>query len=234
MWVVPANIMRIEEARWIEACTAAHIEKCRADPAGVVLNLGSGTRKSREVSKPYIDRLTLQPLRDKGYRVVHSDLFEGDGIDLCGDLFDPLFQRQLESLQSRVVIFCNVLEHLPVGLRNQVPQILQRLLAPGGHLFITVPRSYPYHADPIDTMYRPTPDEVAAMFAALQVVDARVIDSDSYLTEFRRGGAWRRSRKILRLLFPFVRPRRWLSHLHRLFWLHRPYRHSCVLFKKPA
>lgn len=226
--------MRIEEAAWIQACSAAHIETAAAAPADVALNLGSGTRASREVSKPYIDRLTLQPLRAKGYRIFHSDMFEADGVDLCGDIFDPQFQRQLEALQARIVIFCNVLEHLPDGLRKRVPQILERIIAPGGHLFITVPRSYPYHADPIDTMYRPAPAEVAAMFPALQVLDARVIDSDSYLTEFRRGSYWKRTRKVLRLLFPFVRPRRWLSHAHRFLWLRRPYRHTCVLFRKPG
>jgi hypothetical protein len=30
------------------------------------------------------------------------------------------------------------------------------LLSIGGLIFVTVPLSYPYHRDPIDTMFRPT------------------------------------------------------------------------------
>ena len=224
--------MRLEEAQWIGDAIARRVLPYSEAPPYVALNLGSGTRKSREVSKPFIDELTLAPLRAGGYRVVHSDLLEGDGIDMSGDLFDPEFQHQLQALQPKVIMFCNILEHLPTRLRTQVPQVLYRILAPGGHLFITVPRSYPYHADPIDTMYRPSPQEVAALFPALQVVDARVVDSDSYLDEFRRGSLWRRIRKVLRLLFPFVRSKRWLSHAHRFFWLGRPYQLSCVLMRK--
>ncbi len=225
--------MRIEEARWIEGCIARYIGMPESPIGEVMLNLGSGTRKAREVSKPYVHAHTIEPLLRAGFRVVHSDLIEGDGIDMSGDLFDPAFQQRLAELQPQVIMFCNVLEHLPMRLRLQVPAVLERLLAPGGHLFITVPRSYPYHADPIDTMYRPTPQQVAALFPSLQVLDARVIDSDSYLSEFRRGSMGRRTAKLLRLLFPMVRPRRWLSHVHRFFWLYRPYQHSCLLLRKP-
>jgi hypothetical protein len=226
--------MRLEEAQWIGAALARHILLANGAAGAVALNLGSGTRKSREVSKPYIDELALAPLRRNGWRVVHSDLIEGDGVDLAGDLFDPAFREVLNGLRPRVVMFCNVFEHLPDRLRVQVPSILERLVAPGGHLFITVPRSYPYHADPIDTMYRPAPQEVAALFPGMLVVDAQVLDSDSYGAEFRRGSPWQRVRKLLRLLFPFVRPKRWLSHTHRFFWLRKPYRHSCLLLRKPA
>lgn len=225
--------MRVEEARWIEECVAKHVPSADPQRQGLVLNLGSGTARSREISKPYIDRMVLAPLRGKGYGIVNSDLIEGEGIDLSGDLFDPAFQQTLRDLRPQVVMFCNVFEHLPTGLRTRVPEILHRILSDGGHLFITVPRSYPYHADPIDTMYRPTPQDVAALFPALHVVQAEVIDSESYRDEFMRGSAWRRVRKVLRLLFPFVRPKRWLSHAHRFFWLGRPYQHCCLLLRKP-
>jgi hypothetical protein len=226
--------MRIEEAQWIGAGLARHVLRAVDAAGAVALNLGSGTRKAREVSKPYIDELALAPLRRSGWRVVHSDMFEGDGIDLVGDLFDPAFQDRLNDLRPQVVMFCNVFEHLPARLRVQCPAVLQRILAPGGYLFITVPRSYPYHADPIDTMYRPTPQQVAALFPGMLVLDAQVLDSDSYGDEFMRGSLWQRVRKLLRLLFPFIRPKRWLSHAHRFRWLDKPYRHSCLLLRKPA
>ena len=231
--------MRIEEARWIDLCLARHapaIDPQSPSPSPsqpVLLNLGSGTAQARERAKPYIDQLTLAPLRGKGWRIVHSDLQQGEGIDLSGDMFDPAFQQQLQALQPGLVMFCNVFEHLPAKLRAQAPATLERILAPGGLLLITVPRSYPYHADPIDTLYRPTPQEVAALFPRMEVIETQVVDSESYGDEFLRGSLWRRTRKVLRLLFPFVRPKRWLSHAHRFFWLHRPYQLSCLLLRKP-
>lgn len=226
--------MRIEEARWIEQLLTAKVLPVISAGGGVALNLGSGTRKAREGSKHFIQSMTIDPMLAAGLQVVHSDLLAGDGVDLSGDLFDAAFQARLQELRPKIVMFCNVLEHLPNHLRTQVPDACTRILAPGGFLIVTVPNSYPYHADPIDTMYRPTATQVAALFPSLQVVDAQVIDSESYWVEFMQGGLWRQLRKLLRLLFPFVRPKRWLSHAHRFLWLGRPYRHSCVLLRKPA
>ena len=180
--------MRLEEARWIATEIALHIP--RADltrdrtTEPLVLNLGSGTRRAREVSKPHIDRLTLAPLREAGYRIVHSDLLEDEGVDLSGDLFDGAFQQQLADLKPRIVMFCNVLEHLPVGLRQDVPKIIDRLVPAGGYLVMTAPRSYPYHADPIDTLYRPSPEELAQLFPSMKLAGRAVVGCGSYREEF--------------------------------------------------
>src|SRR5574342_511197 len=101
--------MRTQEAAWIG-------EKLRtlAGPH-VVLNLGSGSRRFREVSKPYIDREIFEPLVRRGARVVHADLRAGEGIDVSGDLFDPAVQARLRELRPQVVLACNILEHLPKG-----------------------------------------------------------------------------------------------------------------------
>ena len=226
--------MRIEEASWIGQGISRFLPAAPTGAAPIALNLGSGTRHSREIAKPYIDRLTLAPLREAGYRVLNSDLFEGEGIDLVGDLFDPDFQRRLQELQPKFILFCNILEHLPTKLRTRVPEVLGTVLAPGGLLFLTVPHSYPYHADPIDTMYRPTPEQVASLFPMLDVVEGRLVQSSDYRSEFMQGSLSKRLRKLLRMLFPFVRPKRWLSHAHRFLWLYRPYLHSCVMLRKPT
>ncbi len=220
------RFLRSEEAAWIG-------EKVRALGARTVLNLGSGSRRFREISKPYIDRQIFDPLVRAGARVIHADLKEGEGIEVSGDLFDPEVQERLRALRPDVVLACNILEHLEAGSRSRFPAILDSLLAPRGTLVITVPYSYPYHADPIDTLYRPTPDELGALFPRYEVLDARVIDSASYGEEFVAGGPLRMVRKLFRLLFPFVRPKRWLSHAHRMLWLFRPYRLSAAVLRKP-
>jgi len=96
-----------------------------------------------------------------------------------------------------------------------------------------VPYSYPYHADPIDTLYRPSPKELCALFPGYEVLEARTIESESYGDEFVAGGPFRMMRKVLRMFFPFVRPKRWFSHAHRMLWLFRPYKLSGVVLRKP-
>jgi hypothetical protein len=219
--------MRRQEAAWIG-------EKLRALPgARVVLNLGSGSRRFREISKPYIDREIFDPLVRGGARVVHADLQAGEGIDISGDLFDPAVQARLRELRPQVVLACNIMEHLPEDCRERFPEVLDSLLPPGALLVATVPYSYPYHADPIDTLYRPSPAQLCACFPHYEVLDARLIESESYGDEFVAGGPLRMVRKLLRMLFPFVRPKRWLSHAHRMLWLFRPYVLTGVVLRKP-
>lgn len=217
--------MRRQEAAWIG-------EKLRGlGSVGKVLNLGSGTRHFRVVSKPYIDRDIFDPMVRAGARVVHADLKSGDGIDVSGDLFDAAVQARLREQHPDAVLACNIMEHLPESLRGRFPAALDSLLAPGGVLVITVPHSYPYHADPIDTLYRPSPRELCACFPGYEVLEARTIESESYGDEFVAGGPWRMARKLVRLLFPFP-PKRWLSHAHRMLWLFRPYVLSAVVLRK--
>src|SRR5204863_1857771 len=104
--------MRTQEAAWIG-------EKVRA-LAGVrvVLNLGSGSRRFREVSKPYIDRDIFEPLARAGARVVHADLKSGEGIEVSGDLFDAAIQARLRALSPDAIVACNIMEHLPEDLRG--------------------------------------------------------------------------------------------------------------------
>jgi SAM-dependent methyltransferase len=219
--------VRRQEAQWVG-------DQLRGINCRVVLNLGSGSKRFREVSKPYIDREIFEPLARAGARVVHSDLKAGEGVDIGGDLFDAVVQARLRELRADAIVACNIMEHLPTDLRRRFPAVLDGVLAPGGVLVVTVPYSYPYHADPIDTLYRPSPKELCALFPRYEVLDARTIDSESYGDEFLAGGPWRMTRKVLRMFFPFVRPKRWFSHAHRMLWLFRPYRLSGVVLRKPA
>lgn len=224
--------MRIEEARWIYQAIDRYLSPA-ADGPRHALNLGSGTKRSREQGKPHIHQLTIAPLIEKGYRVIHSDMIHAEGVDLIGDLFDPQFQKTLAELRPEIVMFCNILEHLPREKRGQVPHILHSILAPGGVLIVTVPYSYPYHADPIDTMYRPSPDELAALFSQMRAIQIDILISDCYGDEFFKNSMSRKIGRILRLCIPFVRPKRWLSHAHRFCWLYRPYKITAGLFRAP-
>jgi hypothetical protein len=226
--------MRIEEAVWIGQALARHLPAVPQGGERAVLNLGSGPRRVREVNKPHVHTLTIEPLTRVGYRVVHSDLVADDGVDMAGDLFDPALQARLRGLDAALVMFCNVLEHLPARLLPRLPAALDAVVPPGGLLLMAAPNSYPYHPDPIDNLARPSLEDLSAMFPGWHTVDRVLLEAEGYGPEFRRGSLWKRTRKLLRLLFPFVRPRRWLSHAHRMLWLRRPYRHALVLLRKPA
>jgi hypothetical protein len=99
----------------------------------------------------------------------------------------------------------------------------------------TVPLSYPYHPDPIDTMLRLKPGELAALMPGWAVVKAAQIEAGNHLSDLREGGQplKRLVRQVGRALLPFYRPRQWKPPAHRLLWLFRPFRQSMVLLRKP-
>ena len=169
--------MLSNEAKWV-----GRVLTSLPDEAFPVLNVGSQTRWFREVDQPFIDEQIFAPLRRSGRSVVHTDLREGDGIDICGDLMDPAFRRHLiDDFGVRSVLCCNVLEHVAD------PRLIARTLAEvveqrRGHLVITVPRSFPYHPDPIDTMFRPSPDELSSFVEPLLPVSVAEIRSGSLLS----------------------------------------------------
>ena len=61
---------------------------------------------------------------------------------------------------------------------------LARALPPGGRLFATVPRRYPYHPGPIDTLLRPSVDELSSLFAGLTLVEGAEVRCESLLAYF--------------------------------------------------
>ncbi len=226
--------MRPEEAQWINAALHKHILTSEATPSFTVLNLGCGTKESREIKKPYIYDLTIQPLSAKGFNVIHSDLIKDPGVDISGNLFDPEFSKKLQILCPSLIYFCNIFEHLPKDKITEIPLILDKILQPNGYIMITAPRSYPYHPDPIDSMYRPDINSLTNLFKNYTVISADEIECGSYRQDLASTRKIRIIRKIIRLFFPFIHPKRWASHAHRFFWLFKPYKITCVLLKKTA
>ncbi|TCD06873.1 methyltransferase type 11 [Erythrobacteraceae bacterium CFH 75059] len=199
----------------------------------VCLNFGSSTRHFREVVQPHIDEHVFAPLRQAGVRTIHCDLKVDDGVDEVGDVLDPGVRSRLAGYEPELVICSNLLEHLtdPATFAQACGEILR----PGGHCLITVPRSFPYHPDPIDTMYRPEPSEVAALLPEWQVVSAKEIAAGSYADDLRTHAAPTVAllRQAIRAAMPFYRPSQWRPAAHKLMWLFKPYRVSLVMLRKP-
>ena len=152
------------EASWLEH----HLAELPTPSLDRLLSLGSGGQDFRDGKQPWIARQVYDPLVARGIRVVHHEFVAGPGVEVAGDLADVDFLESLGELETRAVICCNVLEHLAV--REPLLEAFDRLVAPGSHLVLTVPRHFPYHADPIDTMYRPSVADLGAAFPRFSLV----------------------------------------------------------------
>lgn len=218
--------MRPAEARWI----AAQLAALPRDQISPLLNIGSSTAEFRERRQPHIDGLIFAPLRAAGVEIIHADLKQQPGVDIAGDLADPQVQAKLRARRPRAAICSNLLEHVPEPAR--FARLVASLVEPGGVLVVTVPRSYPYHADPIDTGFRPAPEELVAMLPSCTVLHSEVVADGTYGAELRRQGK-AGLLKGLRTIAGALRPRGDIARAHRdrLRWLFRPFTTTCVIVR---
>lgn len=154
--------MFTEEARWIGRTLSA----LQLAPGAAVLDIGSSTLRFRTRVQPHIDACVFAPLRERGLAVVHLDAKDDEGVDVVCDITDPAVDPAAALGRTFDVVLCtNLLEH--VADRERTARVVLGLAGPGGYLVVTVPRRYRRHLDPIDTMYRPRPDDLAAVFTSL-------------------------------------------------------------------
>jgi hypothetical protein len=214
------------EARWLAGALAAFPRE-RLSP---LLNLGSGDAAFRERRQPWIEEDLLRPLARRGVAVVHVDLRGGAGVDIRADLSDPADVARLKALGAKALLCCNLLEHVCAPAR--LARHCLDLLGAGGLVFVTVPFSYPHHADPIDTMYRPSPDEIALLFAGARMREGTILDTGLSYRDEVRARPWLLLRPLARLPLPFLSPVRWRRSMRKLYWLAAPYRISCAVLEK--
>lgn len=216
------------EAKWIETALQAF----PAEELSPILDIGSQTLAFRTQEKPYIQADLFEPLMARGISIIHSDLQRGEGIDISANLLEPDGYAAIEATGPRTIFCNNVLEHVldPAEFANKCFS----LLPPGGRLVITVPKSYPHHRDPIDTMFRPTPDEISALISEPhEILVSDIIDVGSYRDNLKKR-PWIIYRQILRLPFPFLGWTKWKRSMKKFYWMIWPYRQSCVVLQKPA
>ena len=139
-----------------------------------VLNIGSSNVGFREKVQPWIESEIFSPLRQRGIKVLHHDLHEDAGIDIAGDLADPALWDRLRSMCIKTLVCCNVLEHVvePEPLCKR----MEGIIPPGGYILVTAPKRFPYHPDPIDTMFRPNVSELAELFPGCRMICGETID----------------------------------------------------------
>lgn len=159
--------MLIEESLWIKET----LEKVNISSLREVLDVGSSTKEFRTRIQPYIDKNIFEPLRNQNISIYHLDKKEKEGVDYGCDveeISDEKFGRKFD-----LVICCSLLEH--VQKPRELCFLLMNLVKQGGFLLVTVPRTYRYHPDPIDTMFRPSMEELISIFPGMKIIRKKVI-----------------------------------------------------------
>jgi predicted SAM-dependent methyltransferase len=165
--------MLYEESLWFKNIIQKH-----AQLGSLVLNIGSSTKEFIEVTQPYIKVNLFDEFASKNCIVKNVDIKQAEGVDLVGDVTDPEFVYQLKQLNASFIICSNLLEHLTE--RTAFCEALVKIMNADTKLIISVPYQFPYHEDPIDTMYRPTLNELQKAFPTLKLVEGQIVDCGTY------------------------------------------------------
>jgi hypothetical protein len=220
------NPMFEAEAFWLRGA----LDRFAPQRLSPLLNLGSGNAALREAVKPWIEHQLFCPLRARGVDIIHVDMRAGPGVDVQADLTDPADVLRLNGLQPRALLCCNLLEH--VLEPDRLARHCLAMLAGGGLVFVTVPFSYPYHRDPIDTMYRPGLQELAGLFVGARLIDGTILGTGRSYRDDVRQRPWLLLRHAARLPVPFLSFEKWQRSMAKLYWLAAEYRISCAVFER--
>jgi SAM-dependent methyltransferase len=182
------------------------------------LNIGSSTKFYRESLKPYIFKYVIQPIERRGV-ITHLDAKPGVGVDICGDLADPLFRSKVTGKKYELILCNNVLTHVPDP--DHVYEIILKCLADDGFVILSAPNQYPYCADPFDSKYRPKRADIESKLPTLQVIQfMRFESSETLLSRLIAN-----KKLLLAFIFNIIVPRRgltvWKNVVADLFNLNR-------------
>lgn len=168
--------MFLEESLWIKSqlCNLNLTTEVK------VLDLGSSSLEYRTKRQPYIKENLFKPLEVMGCRVFHLDNKKDNGVDIVCDI------NQLDTLKDEydLIICTNLLEH--VHDRKKLASDIFHLLKQSGYLIVTVPYNFVYHPDPIDTLYRPTLNDLTKLFKPLSLITSELIETSSALYHINR------------------------------------------------
>jgi len=213
--------MRFEESLKIKTIINNH------KPFANIINLGSGNVEQLKKTKPWVSKNVFDLFKKQKAKILHVDAENFPGVDIVQDLSQPNSLSFCDKLKgSKLFILANVLEHIPKKAHAEfLKKIYSKMKSKDG-LIITVPYDYPYHADPIDTMYRPTPNALYQLLP-LTWLEGEIVSAGSYKEEFRRMNVFKKIRKLLKPLWILQKPTKWLEN-HRLFYLFKQYQITIV------
>ena len=177
-----------------------------------LLDLGSSTGAYRTHDQTFINSEIFEPLARGGHPVIHADLKAAVGVDVVIDFTRAEDRQKLAKTTHLGSVLCaNLLEHLDVAPEEAARALLE-LCRPGGYLLVTVPKTFRYHPDPIDNLYRPSADELADLFGTrVEVLQrANIRDTLQIVHDIQRRGLLR---YVASALMPWRMPRVWWEKL---------------------
>jgi SAM-dependent methyltransferase len=211
--------MFIEESVWIKK----QIESLNVESNSLFCDMGAADYYYRNRIQPHIYNNIYKPLIEKKVTTVSCDVFDSYGIDYKLDITNPS-TTPYDILEKKfdLILSANMLEH--VTDRDIASKNILSIAKPGSFLIVTVPQNYFLH-DVDDTMYRPKPEEITALFkqfAKIEVMAEEIIDikDKSYYTMPVYPN------KLLHNIPFFAFRKRW-----RLLFKSTRWKQSCVLIK---
>ena len=219
--LLSGNKMRFQESLKIQSIIKNH------NAFKNIINLGSGNVEQLKKTKPWVSKNVFDLFKKQKAKILHVDAENFPGVDIVQDLSEPNSLFFCDKLKgSKLFILANVLEHIPKKAHAEfLKKIYSKMKSKDG-LMITVPYDYPYHADPIDTMYRPSARDLQKLLP-LTWLEGEIVNAGSYLEEFSKMGTLKKIRKLLKPFWIFQKPSKWLEN-HRLFYLFKNYRITIV------
>jgi hypothetical protein len=162
------------EAIWL----GKEIEKLPKSKIGTILDLGSSSLFFRSIRHPYINKYIFTPLIKRGIVVLHTD------IEL--DVTDGSFTKRVNKMDKVNTVFAfNLLEH--VTNYKKAAKNIASVVPKGGYLFVSSPKKFPYHPDPIDNGFRPTPTKIANLFPKTIIIKKAIINQKKIVMITRNG-----------------------------------------------
>lgn len=156
-----------EESIWIKEV----LGEVDISSVNEVLDVGSSTKKFRTKTQPYIDENVFKPLRDRGISIYHLDSKDEKDVDYVYDVENMKVEKF--GKKFGLVICCSLLEH--VQKPKKVGSLLVNIVKQDGFLLITLPQAYRCHLDPIDTMFRPSMEELISIFPGMKIIRKKVV-----------------------------------------------------------
>lgn len=220
--------MNIRESEWL----GQRLASLPTEELFPLLNVGSSTEEYRTITQPWIDTNIFAPMRNRGGEIYHLDVKEARGVDIVGDLHDPRFLDRIAHITVRSVMASSLFQY--VTNRREVADVLLKIVQPGGYIIVSGPQSYPYCPDPIDTMFRPTLEEMHEHFPGTEIVDSAVIDSGNWRQwhDSERGRSL--ASTVVRLMVPFYRPLKWWELARGLPYLFNHITAFVIILRKPG
>lgn len=192
-----------------------------------IANIGSSDEEAIRVH-PWIEEIFLSSLRKNG-QVLNIDIKGSANVDIVGNLLEEDFIAKLSKYKFDAVCCMNVLTCIED--KKKLSQSLIDIIEEGGLVLVSSSKRHPYVKDPVDTMFRPTIEELYELFPETKILRKAVVEGESYfhfLTQNKKYLAI----TAARMFAPFYNFETWLNLVKYLPNMFSRYQTTCLILQK--